>query len=130
MVLFDSITSFEKDRLRVENKKKIKKWKEINNKDSLKLAKDIFGSEVLNRVGKYIGSINDICFDEESGLVKEIIVSDGIVEDLFKGKRIMPVIGKVEFSEDCILTDNEAEEEMHNAENGLHIFFKDYINNK
>jgi len=60
-------------------------------------------------------------FDLKHGKIDGIEVSDGLLQDIVKGRSVLPLIGKVEFGEENILVDNEAVEEMMETGGGIKI---------
>lgn len=79
----------------------------------------ILGLRIFSRAGENLGVVGDIIFDWMTGRVESVEVSDGIYQDVVKGRSILPLFGKVEFSEENVLVDKEAVEEMVNTGGGI-----------
>lgn len=79
----------------------------------------ILGLRIFSREGEDLGVVRDIIFDWVSGRVESVEVSDGIFQDVVKGRSLLPLFGKVEFSEENVLVDREAVEEMANTGGGI-----------
>ena len=63
--------------------------------------------------------ITDITFDSSTGRLESLEVSDGLLQDLVKGRQMLPLFGKVEFGEENVLVEKEAVEEMVNSGGGI-----------
>ena len=79
----------------------------------------ILGLRIFSRAGEDLGIVGDIIFDWVTGRVESVEVSDGIYQDVVKGRSLLPLYGKVEFSEENVLVDKEAVEEMVNTGGGI-----------
>jgi uncharacterized protein YrrD len=79
----------------------------------------ILGLRIFSRAGEDLGIVGDIIFDWVTGRVESVEVSDGIFQDVVKGRSLLPLFGKVEFSEENVLVDREAVEEMVNTGGGI-----------
>ena len=79
----------------------------------------ILGLRIFSRAGEDLGVVGDIIFDWVTGRVESVEVSDGIYQDVVKGRSLLPLFGKVEFSEENVLVDKEAVEEMVNTGGGI-----------
>ena len=72
----------------------------------------ICGRRVYTNTGIELGVVEDILFDQATGRLEGIEVSDGILEDIIQGRNILPLFGRVEFAEDNIMVGREVVEEM------------------
>jgi uncharacterized protein YrrD len=79
----------------------------------------ILGLRIFSRKGEDLGVVSDIIFDWTTGRIESIEVSDGIFQDVVRGRSLLPLFGKVEFSEENLLVDREAVEEMVNSGGGI-----------
>lgn len=71
--------------------------KEVKSSDGMyKIISDAkrcsLGTSVYTKNGKRIGQIRDIIFDFEIGTIDSYIISDGIIEDLISGRKLLPNI--------------------------------------
>lgn len=97
----------------VQSMNMIKKIKE----DGLGIANILSGKEVLNKKvftskGKEIGYINDIYFNVEFAYIDAFEITDGLIEDLISGRKIVPLIGGISVKEEGIFISKEAYEEI------------------
>ncbi len=77
-------------------------------------AKEIYlqGRRIVTVDGTDYGKLHDFIFDDKSGELLKFVTTDGIIEDILRGRNVIPVIGKVEFGEDTIMIANEASQEI------------------
>lgn len=59
--------------------------------------------KVLTKDGAELGIIKDGAFDEKTGKISEVAISQGIFEDILDGRRKMVLSSKTEFGKDYIL---------------------------
>ncbi|PKM79744.1 MAG: hypothetical protein CVU89_16780 [Firmicutes bacterium HGW-Firmicutes-14] len=59
-------------------------------KEALKEGKDIRGLRVEDSEGKYVGTIQDLIINEETGDISGYEVSDGVIQDLLHGRSMIP----------------------------------------
>ncbi|NLY17633.1 MAG: hypothetical protein GX045_01470 [Clostridiaceae bacterium] len=83
------------------------------------ISEDFINNPVVDEKGEFIGRVVDIAFDPSNGVIKEIIISESILEDLWFGRKKMPVLGHVEFSRELISVDKDAREEITELNKGL-----------
>lgn len=79
----------------------------------------IIGLRIFSREGEDLGVVRDVIFDWVTGKVESVEVSDGIFQDVVRGRSLLPLFGRVEFSEENVLVDREAVEEMVNTGGGI-----------
>ncbi|MDD4296621.1 MAG: PRC-barrel domain-containing protein [Ruminiclostridium sp.] len=79
----------------------------------------IINNPVKDEKGKIIGRVADIAFDPGNGVIKEIIISESFFEDIWFGRKKMPVLGHVEFSRELISVDKDTREEITVLNKGL-----------
>lgn len=77
------------------------------------------GLNVYTKAGEDFGVVQDIMFDYKTGTIEGVEVSDGLLQDIVQGRNILPLFGKVEFSEENVIVDKEAVEEMMGTGGGL-----------
>jgi uncharacterized protein YrrD len=65
--------------------------------------KRIQSLEVISNTGKGIGYIEDIIIDEKTCNIRGYVLTDGIIEDIIKGKTIIPFNDEIIFGEDTII---------------------------
>jgi len=114
-IAIEDVVSLGNDAVIVNDVSCIKKlWKKdmVDNKE-------IKGLHIYTKEGKDMGVVEDILFDYKKGTIEALEISDGIFSDIFTGRKILPLFGKVEFGEDSILAGEEAIEEMISTGGGI-----------
>lgn len=92
---------------------------EVKNDRELKDRGMVKGLRVYSKSGEDLGMVEDILFDYKTRMIEGVEISDGLLQDIVKGRNILPLCGKVEFSEENILVEREAVEEMMSTGGGL-----------
>ena len=82
------------------------------------------GLRVFTRKGSEVGYIEDVLFDYRTGRIECLELSDGFLQDFIDGRKLMPLIGKVEFAEEHLLVSREAVEEMKESGGGIRKYFE------
>ncbi|MFZ5988106.1 MAG: PRC-barrel domain-containing protein [Bacillota bacterium] len=119
VVLIEDVLSLGKDALIVNDAKDIKELKKVQDAPEYKEKGDLMGLRIYTKSGEDLGVVKDILFDYERGTLDGVEVSDGILQDIVNGRNVMPLLGKVEFSQENILVDSEAAEEMMETGGGI-----------
>jgi len=87
------------------------------------LIEELLNKSVMDEKGEWIGRVADFAFDISNGAVREIIISGSFLEDLWLGRKRMPVLSKVEFSRELIRIDRDTKEEITGLQKGLKKWF-------
>jgi uncharacterized protein YrrD len=93
--------------------------------DMFKTPVTLKGLPVYAMKGGELGFIEDVFFDYRTGHVEKIELGDGIIHDVMDGRKLMPIIGKVEVAEEHMLVSQEAVEEMVESHGGIKKFLKE-----
>lgn len=118
---YKCIKVISKDNVVINCNNDVKKWKiEKEKKNEKDFRIGVIGLE-LKTVNHYkIGRISDLYFNTITGEVEKLEITEGcLMDDLINGRKIIPLIGKVEFSEDFLTITKEALEEMSHSGGGL-----------
>lgn len=119
VILLKDVLDLGRDALIVNDCSCAKSPKKVKNTGDLGENGKIKGLKVYTRSGEDMGVVEDVIFDHKTGVVEGVEVSNGLMQDIVQGRNILPLFGKVEFSEENILVDKEAIEEMSNTGGGL-----------
>lgn len=92
--------------------------KKVTRKEYIK-NRELQGLHIYTKDGKELGIVKDILFDYRNATIEAFEISDGLIADIFTGRRILPLFGKVEFGEDSILVGNEAIDEITTTGGGI-----------
>ncbi|HEY8499067.1 MAG TPA: PRC-barrel domain-containing protein, partial [Clostridia bacterium] len=115
---FYGIAEIRKDRILVKEPSDIRTLKKAQ-KSKMIFAEDLIHREIVDNKGEFIGRAADLCFDPINGTVREIIISNGLLGDLWAGRKKLPVLSKVEFSDELIQINQDAREEIYGMDKGL-----------
>ena len=119
VVFIKDVLSLGKDALIINYLNDVKDLRKVQDSPEFKEKGDILGLRIYTRSGEEIGVAKDVLLDFTHGKIDGIEVSDGLIQDILKGRNILPLIGKVEFGEENILVDSESVEEMMETGGGI-----------
>ena len=119
VILAEDIINLGKDAVIISDLKCLKDLRKIKNTDEFIDKGEVIGLRVYSRSGEDMGIVKDVIFDYKTGSIEGVEISDGLMQDIVKGRSVLPLIGKVEFGEDVILADSEAVEEIMETGGGL-----------
>jgi len=79
----------------------------------------LIGRRVYSKAGGELGIVKDVVFDSGSGKIEAFEISDGVLQDIIQGRRLLPLFGKIELGEEFAIVDSEAVEEMDGTGGGI-----------
>ncbi|MDD4494185.1 MAG: PRC-barrel domain-containing protein, partial [Eubacteriales bacterium] len=115
----ENVIKFEGDTITVDTEESITSIRKKEFESRYIGSDAIRGCKVFSRSGQELGFVEDYLFDPSSGLIEGVELSDGIVQDVLKGRNTLPFVGNVEFAEESIIVGREAVEEMTSSGGGL-----------
>ncbi|NLG89415.1 MAG: hypothetical protein GX494_09455 [Clostridiaceae bacterium] len=115
---FNSILHAGKDRIVVKEPSDIRILKKAQ-KRKMVFAENLINHPVFDNRDEYVGRVADFCFEPANGIVREIIISNSLLGDLWSGRKKLPVLGRVEFSGEFIQINRDAREEIYSMNKGL-----------
>ncbi|TYQ15997.1 UNVERIFIED_CONTAM: uncharacterized protein YrrD [Acetivibrio alkalicellulosi] len=124
-VMKEDVLSLGKDALIIDNLKVIKDLKKVKDVPLIKERGSVIGLKIYTRYGEDVGVVRDVLFDFQKGIVEGVEVSDGLIQDIVKGRSLLTLLGKVEFGEESILVEKAAVEEMIETGKGIKSIIKD-----
>ncbi|HOJ10472.1 MAG TPA: PRC-barrel domain-containing protein [Clostridiales bacterium] len=74
---------------------------------------------VYSKSGKDLGIVKDILFDCKTGYIEGFELTDGLIQDIIEGRKVVPLIGKYEYGKDYLLVGNDIEQEITTTGGGL-----------
>jgi len=119
VVFFEKVLSLGRDAVIVDDCSCVTALKKGEYAAQFKDQGRITGLRVYSKKGEDFGIVKDVLFDHRTGAIEGVEVSDGLLQDIYRGRNILPLFGKVEFSEDNILVGEESVEEMMNTGGGI-----------
>lgn len=123
-ILLKDVLNFGDDVIVINDDSCVRAMNKIENYKELKEKEVIKGLRVYTKKGEDLGIVEDVLFDSSTGIVEGVEVSDGLLQDIAQGRNILPLFGRVEFSNEFILVDKEAVDEIMPSGGGLKKFFK------
>lgn len=79
----------------------------------------LLGRRVYSKAGGELGIVKDVIFDIQSGKIEAFEISDGILQDIIQGRKLLPLFGKVELGEEVAIVEKEAVDEMKETGGGI-----------
>lgn len=119
IILSKDILNLGKDAMIVNDCTCVKEFRKTKNDVDFHDRGTIKGLKVYTKSGEDYGVVQDVLFDSKTGMIEGIELSDGLLQDIVQGRNVLPLFGKVEFSEESVLVDREAVEEMMGTGGGL-----------
>lgn len=129
IILIEDIINIGSDAVIVKGEGCLKDFRKNKKSNELIDQGEIIGLRVISKQGEDVGIVKDVLFDCKNNTIEGVEVSDGLIQDLVKGRSILPLIGKVEFGEEFILVDRDAVEEIMETGGGLRNIIKDKKDN-
>ncbi|GAB6087920.1 PRC-barrel domain-containing protein [Alkaliphilus crotonatoxidans] len=80
----------------------------------------IIGYDIRDQYGELVGLVKDTIIDEENGVIKAFIISQGIISDLSEGYSILPLVPEIKLEDSYVQIEAfTLEELLLNQEGGL-----------
>jgi len=91
----------------------------------------IFGKELITKKvfdynGNDLGYVCDLFMDFDTGYLEAFQLTDGIIEDIIEGRKIIPVFGKIVLKEEGLFVAKESIEEFVDVKKGIKQIFSTY----
>ncbi|KPU44957.1 PRC-barrel domain protein [Oxobacter pfennigii] len=102
ILLINDIVNIGKDTVIINEETNLKNPQK-SNKDEDEALKKLMGLPVITSEGEELGFVEDIILDEKNFSVEGYVLTDGIVEDILRGKRILPFNEEIFFGKDVII---------------------------
>jgi len=99
VVFASDVLSLGRDALIVNDADDVRDLKKFCTDRNLRI-KGYPGTSHIHKNGEDLGTAKDVLFDLKHGKIDGIEVSDGLLQDIVKGRSVLPLIGKVEFGEE------------------------------
>lgn len=119
LVLAKDIVSLGKAAVIIKDLNSLRDLRKAKKHNELKDKGEVLGLRVYSKDGEDMGVVKDVIFDYKNRTIEGVEISDGLIQDIVKGRNVLPLLGKVEFGEEIILVDREAVEEMMETGGGL-----------
>lgn len=120
IILYEDVNKIGKDAVIVESENIIKNASEVQERITRILKGDNYltTNKVVTEDGAEIGNVSDIFFDEPSGKVLELEVSQGTAENIKSGKKRVKVSDIIKVGEDVTIVRGYVEEDFEKQAEG------------
>ncbi len=119
VVLPDELLSLGGDAVTIKSSKCVSKIDRTTYSSSFPDEGRLIGIKVFSKDGEELGIVKDVIFDIRSRKIEGFVISDGILQDILEGRKLLPLFGKVEFGEELVVVDSEAVDEIEITGGGI-----------
>lgn len=119
IIFLKDIANISRDAVVINDASCIARYGKAEDSGQLQGKREIRGLKVYSKSGNELGIVKDVLFDQNTGIIEGVELSDGLLQDIVQGRNILPLLGKVEFGSENILVESEAVEEMTNTGGGI-----------
>ena len=111
-VLFTDIVDILENKVLIKSKFSMMTMKDVKRNHHNYMLGNYQGKKICNRTGKEYGRVYDIIINLYTGAVEAIEASDGLLQDAYNGRKLIPFMDQVEFASEMIILDKISEEEI------------------
>ncbi len=111
-ILFANILSTGEDGVILDSKANLLSLKEVRKSFKNYIPGNYQGKRICSKTGKEYGRVYDIIINLYTGAVEAIEASDGLIQDAYSGRKLIPFMDQVEFAKEMIVIDKISEEEI------------------
>lgn len=124
-IITEDLKKIYSDKVIVENKESLKDYVFADEKEKARLHRgvDILGKGIIDNNGQSLGYVEDLFYDIETSSIEAIQLTDGILQDLVHGRKVVPLIGTVTCLNDYLVLSKEAFEETIESKRGFKALF-------
>lgn len=121
VIEFNKIYSVENHIITLKHEENLKKISNYGKKKKklLKENQNITGAEVITKSGELLGFVQDILFHKDSGNILGLVLTNGIIDDMLNGIKILPVEKPINMVEDKLITSNKIKDSILQNIGGL-----------
>jgi len=119
IIMTEDIVKIGKDAVIINEENTLKDFRKTKNTDEFIDKGEVIGLRVYSKKGEDMGIVKDVMFDYKNSSIEGVEISDGLIQDIVKGRNVLPLIGKVEFGNEVILVDSDVVEEIMETGGGI-----------
>lgn len=119
VIFLDELLSLGSDAAVVNNRSCVSEMDRMAYSEAFRDEGTLLGLKVFSKAGGELGTVKDVMFDWQTGKIESFEVSDGMLQDVMKGRKLVPLFGKVELGEEFAIVGSEAVEEMEETGGGI-----------
>lgn len=112
VILFTDIVDIHKNRILLKSKVCMMTMRDLKRNHCNWILGNYQGKKICNKSGKEYGRVYDIIINLYTGAVEAIEASDGLLQDAYSGRKLIPFMDQVEFAREMIILDKITEEEI------------------
>lgn len=119
VVFLSELISLGDDAAIVDNASCVSDMDRVSLKKNFKDEGSLLGLKVFSKEGGEVGVVRDVIFDYRTGRIEGFEISDGLLQDMMHGRKLLPLFGKVELGKEFAVVEKEAVDEMEGTGGGL-----------
>ncbi|NLK87545.1 MAG: photosystem reaction center subunit H [Clostridiaceae bacterium] len=119
VVLLSDLISLGDDAAIVDNAGCVSDLERTSFINSFKDEGSLIGLRVFSKAGGELGEVRDVLFDSHTGRIEGFEISDGLLQDVMHGRKLLPLFGKVELGKEFAVVEKEAVDEMKGTGGGI-----------
>jgi len=115
------------DKAVIQDSRSMKAWdKRRKENKRFIFGKELITKKVFDYNGNDLGYVCDLFLDFDTGFLEAFQLTDGIIEDIIQGRKIIPVFGKIVLKEEGLFVAKESIEEFVDVKKGIKQIFSTY----
>jgi uncharacterized protein YrrD len=119
VVFLSELISLGTDAAIIDNSGCVSDMDRIAFKKSFEDEGSLIGLKVFSKAGGEVGIVRDVIFDCRTGRIEGFEISDGLLQDVMNGRKLLPLFGKVELGKEFAVVEKEAVDEMEGTGGGI-----------
>ncbi len=119
VIFLNELLSLGGDAAVIDSDKCVSDMDRLSFKNNFKDEGSLIGLKVYSKAGGEVGVVKDVIFDYCTGKIEGFEISDGLLEDVMHGRKLLPLFGKVELGKEFALVEKEAVDEMEDTGGGI-----------
>jgi uncharacterized protein YrrD len=119
VVLLDKLLSLGSDAAIINSSSCVSDMDKASYFDAFRDEGALLGLKVFSKAGGELGIVKDVIFDWKTGKIESFEVSEGMIQDVMQGRKLIPLFGKVELGEEFAVVGSESVEEMEETGGGI-----------
>ena len=124
IIKFENVKSIDENAVILQNKQCIERIKDvIENPELTCLGEKLLDMEVITEDGQNVGLIQDITIDLPTGNLTELIISEGILDDLMVGRPILPIEANLDLTGDTLVINDVTNQSIIHNTGGIKKIF-------
>lgn len=119
LVFLGEVTNLGSDAVIIDSARCVTVMDRAAYKKSFRDEGSLIGLRVFSKAGGEVGIVRDVIFDSRTGRIEGFEISDGLLQDVMNGRKLLPLFGKAELGSEFAVVDSEAVNEMEGTGGGI-----------